>query len=41
MARTGDGYQSVIAVGQLADPGWATDPATCQILPAYLRNALP
>ncbi|AEY86366.1 hypothetical protein SHJG_1089 [Streptomyces hygroscopicus subsp. jinggangensis 5008] len=25
---------------QLTDPGWEADPAVCQALPAYLRNAL-
>ncbi|MGW4569192.1 hypothetical protein ACWEN3_45015 [Streptomyces sp. NPDC004561] len=40
IVRTDNGTQAVITPGQLADPGWSADPAICQALPAYLRNAL-
>lgn len=30
----------VITADQLTAPGWEADPAVCQALPAYLRNAL-
>ncbi|MFI5977772.1 hypothetical protein [Streptomyces sp. NPDC051452] len=40
VVRTDNGYQSVITAGQLADTCWVADPAICQVLPTYLRNAL-
>lgn len=40
VVRTDDGSQHVVTPGQLAGPGWKADPAICQALPAYLRNAL-
>lgn len=40
VVRADDGGQSVITPGQLSDPGWKADPALCEALPAYLRNAL-
>ncbi len=40
VVRADDGSQSVITPGQLPAPGWKADPAVCQVLPAYLRNAL-
>ncbi|GHA69266.1 MULTISPECIES: hypothetical protein [Streptomyces] len=40
VVRTDDGSQCVITPGQLAGPGWKAEPAICQALPAYLRNAL-
>ncbi|MFI9809942.1 hypothetical protein ACIHEJ_37515 [Streptomyces sp. NPDC052301] len=40
VVRADNGSQSVITPGQLADFGWKADPAVCQALPAYLRNAL-
>ncbi|MFF7976145.1 hypothetical protein [Streptomyces sp. NPDC007905] len=40
VVRTDTGSHSVITADQLADPAWKADPAVCQALPAYLRNAL-
>ncbi|MFE9454935.1 hypothetical protein [Streptomyces sp. NPDC006739] len=38
--RTDSGNPSVVTPGQLTEPSWTADPAICQVLPAYLRNAL-
>lgn len=40
VVRADNGNRSVITPAQLTDPGWEADPAICQALPAYLRNAL-
>ncbi|MFI1795378.1 hypothetical protein ACH40D_44515 [Streptomyces olivaceoviridis] len=40
LVRTDHGHHLVITTAQLTDPGWEADPALCQALPAYLRNAL-
>ncbi|MFJ4585148.1 hypothetical protein [Streptomyces echinatus] len=38
--RTDHESHVVITADQLTDHGWEADPAVCQALPAYLRNAL-
>ncbi|MGW3361215.1 hypothetical protein ACWDFL_38600 [Streptomyces bungoensis] len=40
VVRTDHGSHLVITADHLTDPGWEADPAVCQALPAYLRNAL-
>ncbi|MFH9090305.1 hypothetical protein [Streptomyces sp. NPDC017673] len=40
VVHTDDGSRHVITPGQLPGPGSKADPAICQTLPAYLRNAL-
>lgn len=40
VVRAGNDDEAVITPGQLAAPGWRADPAICQSLPAYLRDAL-
>ncbi|MFH9087708.1 hypothetical protein [Streptomyces sp. NPDC017673] len=40
VVHTDEGSRHVITPGQLTGPGWQADPAICQTLPAYLRNAL-
>lgn len=39
LVRTDHGHHVVMA-DHLTDPGWEADPAVCQALPAYLRDAL-
>ncbi|MEW2513796.1 hypothetical protein [Streptomyces sp. NPDC046870] len=39
LVRTDHGHHIVITADHLTDPGWEVDPAVCQLLPAYLRNA--
>ncbi|MEU0007998.1 hypothetical protein ABZ079_27935 [Streptomyces sp. NPDC006314] len=40
VVRAGNDSLSVITPDKLAGPGCRTDPAICQALPVYLRNAL-